>query len=141
VAALEDMPKQALALVWFPRDSLVLPYTLQEPFTPTDLYSRVRIIESLMAYWGSLPQWQGKTKQVLAAELTGAPDERIEVNVLAWDEWSNSFQRKKCTLPRKQLGAYVTESLGGPLQTVDSIEPAEADKFVRALMLLVWQGS
>lgn len=146
-AALGDMPKQTLVVVWFPRESSAtefwdenLPYSLQEPFSPTDLYSRAHIIELPDIYCCPLPQWWEKTKPMLGAELAGAPDEQIEIHLFAWDKRSSCFQTKTRVLPRELLRAYITKSLGGPLETVNSLGEAEANKLVEALARLVSEG-
>lgn len=132
-------PKQTLVIVQF-REEEFLPFVLQEPFTSADLYSRVRIIEFSDMCDCSLPQWREKTKQILGAELAGAPDVPLEINLLAWDEQSQSLLQRKRVLPRGLIQACVTESLGGPVDSLDSVGDAKAYKLVEALGRLVLDG-
>jgi hypothetical protein len=138
-AAMEDMPKQALVIILVAED-YILPFTLQPPFTSTDLYSRVCIIEQPGAYHRTFPQWWEKTRRGLTAALAGPADEPIEIHLLAWNERSNSYERKKRVLPRMLLRACVTQSLGGPLEAVNSIRRDTAEKLVQALARLISEG-
>lgn len=146
-AALEDVPRQTLVIL--PASSGMrtpdafeetLPYALQEPFRAADLYSRARIIEGPDAYCGGLAHWWKKTKVVLAAELAGSPEEAIEVDLLAWDDRTNSSQRKKRVLPKKLLQACVTQSLGKPMEEVGPLGWTESRKLVEALAKLTLEG-
>jgi hypothetical protein len=141
-AALENMPRQTLVLVWFPPDTPymsrwaeILPYALQEPFRRADLYSPARLIEPFETYCCPLPQWWGKTRGVLAAELAGPADEPVEVELFAWDERTTSFLRRKRALPKELLRAIIIDSLAGPAETTNTIE--QANHLVDALARLV----
>jgi hypothetical protein len=141
-AALVDMPKQALVIVWFPpgtpamsRWAENLPYALQEPFQTTDLYSPARLIEPPAQYCCPVQQWWGKTRGVLSAELAGPADEPVEVELFAWDERTTSFLRRKRALPKELLRAIIIDSLAGPAQTTNTIE--QANHLVDALARLV----
>lgn len=138
-AIIMTLPKHTLVIIQFP-DSVFLPFALQRPFTSVDLYSQARIIEfpSMSGY--PLPQWWGKTKQTLQAELADAPDASREIDLLAWDEQSQSLRLQKRVLPGRSVQACVTESLGGPVGSIDSVSDQEADELVKALVRLVLQG-
>ena len=114
-----------------------LPYLLQEPFEPVDLYSRARIIEDPIIY--CCPWWE-KTRLTLAAELAGPPDEQIEVFLLGWDEQHQSVQQRRRALPRRALQECVTKTIGKPLASADSLDFAGANKLVETLARLVLDG-
>jgi hypothetical protein len=139
-AMLGAMPKQTLVIIQFPEEAF-LPFALQRPFTSTDLYSRVRVIEFPQMCGWPLPQWWENTRQMLGAELAGTPDEQIEIQSLAWDERNNTLQGGKRFLPRRLLQACVTESLGRPLENVNSLGDEKARKLVEALARLVSEGT
>jgi len=145
VTALAKVPKESLVVIW-PAESYlitsgwgeeILPYAVQTPFAPTDLYSRVRIIEHPEMSCCGVSEWWEKTRPVLGAELARAQDEQMEIYLFAWDVRSNSFQQKTRVLPRGLFRAYVTKSLGGPLESTDSLGDAAANTFVEALAKLV----
>ena len=145
--ALVNMPRQTLVIVWFPPDTPFmsmwdenLPYALQEPFRLTDLYSQARLIEPPGTFCCPVPQWWGKTRGVLAAELAGPPEEPVEVELFAWDERSTSFLRRHRALPKELLRACVTKSLGSPAEKMDTIEDAAANRLVDALARLVLES-
>jgi len=137
--AIADVPKQALVIIPDAEDNS-LPYPLQTPFASTDLYSRVRIIELPYACAFPLSQWWKKTKLALGTEMAGRPDEAIEIYLLAWDERSGCLQQRKRMLPRGLLRACVIRSLGGTLETVDSLGYSEGGKLVESLARLVSEG-
>jgi hypothetical protein len=140
-AALEEMPKQALVIIPVAEELLLyFPYAMQPPFTSTDLYSRVRIIEDPGTYCLLPPRWWEKTRRGLTPEWAGAPDALIEIHLLAWDGGSNSLQRKTRVLPRARLRACVTKTLGGQMESVNSITFAQGNKLVEALAQLVAEG-
>jgi len=138
-AALEQTPKQALVIIPVAQE-LSLPYAMQAPFTSTDLYSRVCIIEGPGTYGRLLPDWWEKTRQGLTAALAGPGDAPIEIHLFAWNEGSNSLQRKKRVLPRRLLQAYVAKSLGGPVEAVNTIQEGTPERLVQALARLVLEG-
>jgi hypothetical protein len=142
--AMMEMPRQALVIVWFPPDTPSmsiwdenLPYALQQPFRTMDLYSPSRIIELPGTFCCPLPQWWGKTRGALAAELAGPPDGSVDIELFAWDERSTSFERKQRAVPKSLLRACITDSLGGPLETADTLEERKANMLVKALAGLV----
>jgi hypothetical protein len=146
--AMTEIPRQALVIVWFPSDTPTvsiwdenLPYALQPPFQTMDLYSPSRIVELPGTYCCPLPQWWGKTQAALAAELAGPPDESVDVELFAWDERSTSFKRKRRSVPKSLLRACVADSLGGPLETADTLEERQANMLVAALARLVLGAS
>jgi hypothetical protein len=145
VTALAEVPKESLVVIW-PAESYlaasgwgeeILPYAAEPPFAPTDLYSIVRIIEHPGMSCCGVSIWWEKTRGVLSAELARPEDEQTEIYLLAWDERSNSFQQKTRLLPRGLFRAYITKSLGGPLQSADFLGDAAANAFVEALAKLV----
>jgi hypothetical protein len=142
-AAIGELPNRTLVIVpplTAVRDAMdgALPYLLQEPFRPVDLYSRVRLIEDPIIY---CCPWWGKTNLALVAELEGPPDEPVESYLFSWDEQSHSPQRRKRVLPRRLLRDCVTRLLGSPVEAVASVPFARAEKLVEALATLVSEGS
>jgi uncharacterized membrane protein len=146
-AALEGIPKQPLVIIWPVVSSLVsgwggmLPFALQRPFTSTELYSPLGIIEPPCMYSSPDSAWREKTQLALRAQLTGPSDDKIQIYLLAWDEGRKSFQRKKCVLSRGCFEAYVTKSLAGPVEKVRSLGEAEANELLEALAKLVSERS
>jgi len=145
VDAVAGVPKQTMVIVWPGESSLVssgwgeeiLPFALQPPFAPTDLYSGVRIIEHPDMSCCGVFEWWKKTRPVLGAELARPQDEQVEIYLLAWDEQNNSFQQRMRVLPSGPFRDCVTKSLGGPLESRDSVGEGEAHKLVEALAKLV----
>jgi len=148
VTVLAEAPKEGLLVIWPAESYLVtsgwgeeiLPYAVQTPFAPTDLYSRVRIIEHPNMFCCGVSIWWEKTRPVLAAELAGPPEEPVEVELFAWDERSASFLRQHRALAKELLRACVTSSLGGPVEKMDTLEDAEARRLVDALARLVLES-
>jgi hypothetical protein len=145
--ALANMPKPTMVVVWFPDESSPtkpldesLPYPLQEPFQPADLYSRAHIVEDPDIYCCPLDHWWAKTQPMLDAELAGAPDRQVEVHLFAWDERSSSFQTRTRVVPRELLRSYVTQSLGEPLEQTESVSYHQAKKLVEQLARLISEG-
>lgn len=138
--ALRAMPSQNLVIIREPEE-YIMPFVLQPPFTSADLYSRARIIEFPSAYCCPLSTWWEKTRLMLGMELAGAPDAPIEIHLLAWDQRRNSLEHKRRVLPRGLLRTCVTTSLGGPLEAVNSVGQAQANRLVEALARLVAEGS
>jgi hypothetical protein len=147
-SALESVPKGSMVVIWPAENPLmatgwgeVLPFAVQMPFAPTDLYSSLHIVEAPDLSLRPGPPWWEKTRPMLDAELTGPPDGQVEIYLLSWDEQSKTFQQKKRVLSRKPLRACVTESLGGPVESVDSLAEAEENRLVEALAKLVLESN
>ncbi len=147
ITNLKEVPQDSLVVLWPAESHLIasgwgemLPYAVETPFAPTDLYSRARIIEHPDMSCCPGAQWWEKTRRIVGAELAGPRDGPIEIYLLAWDERSKSFQQKTRVVSRGLFHSYVMKSLGGPLESTDSLEDAAAKAFVEALAKLVWQG-
>jgi hypothetical protein len=112
---------------------------LQEPFSAEDLYTRTQVIEVPELYC-CLDQWWNKTMRVLSNELTGPPNELLAIHLLRWNERSATLQESRHTLSRGRLQAHVTRELGEPLQSVDSLDPAAARRFMESLVQFVSAG-
>jgi hypothetical protein len=142
-AALEDVPKESLVVIW-PGESFsalgdALPYSVQAPFTSTDLCARVHIVPGGYLYGRAPERWE-KIRLALSVKLAGPPDEQLEIHLLTWDELSSSLQRRKRVLSRSLLQASVTKSLGGPVEAVGSVPYPQPDNLVKALAGLVAEG-
>jgi hypothetical protein len=140
-ASLQELPGQALVIIWyaggqptaFRWTEEILPYSLQPPFTSTDIYSRLRIIEAPEMYCCPVAQWWDKTKLVLASQLAGPQEERIDVHLFAWDWRCRCFQKSRRVMAKVVLRACVAKSLGRPPEQVDSLQPGSAEKLMEAL--------
>jgi hypothetical protein len=145
--ALAAAPTDRLVIIW-PADSYlissgwgeeILPYSGQTPFAPTDLYSRLQILEHPDMSCCGLPEWWEKTRPLLSSALAGASDGQIEIHLLSWDERSSSFQAKQLALPRERLRTSITQSLGGSIEASDSLGDEQAGKLLEALKRLVFE--
>ena len=135
-AAIAAMPEKSLLIVQSPGGAF-LPFALQPPFTATDLYLHVQIIEPPEN--SSLPalQWWQKNRQILQDELSGAPDEPIEIHLLAWDDATASLRQTSRSLPREALQSSLTQTLGANPLSQESITDDRDDEFMGALVRLV----
>jgi hypothetical protein len=111
----------------------IFPYALQRPFSAQDLYSPARIIEPLERYCCPLPQWWGKTKALLTAEITGSPDEMRTLYLLDWDDRTNIFNESSRRVTRQQLQTYLWTVLKAPLQSAKLADEAQANDFFNGL--------
>ena len=146
-AAVKKLSKPVLVVVWFPDESSPteswdedLPYSLQPPFQPTDLYSRASIIEHPDVYCCPLDHWWPKSKAMLKADLAGNPSGQIEIEEFSWDKRSSSFRVLARSLSRESVRLNVTQALGEPLEQVESVNHEQAIGFVKNLGRLASQG-
>ena len=144
-AVLGNMSRPSLVVVWFPSSPTDswdenLPYSLQQPFQPADLYSRAHIIEDPDIYCCPLDHWWAKTKPLLDAELAGAPDGTVAIHLFAWDKRSTSFRTKTRVVPREFLRTSISELLGVPYVTAETVGDDQAKNLVRVLARLASEG-
>jgi hypothetical protein len=142
--ALSDIPKHVLVIVWFPQDEpgMLFPYALQEPFSPSDLYSRVDLIEiPHYLYCCPTAQWWQKTRLTLAPHLAGPAGERIDVRMFIWDGLSGSFRQRTRSLSRRLLRAYSAGLLAAPTANVEFFDEAETSRREQAFAKLICEGS
>jgi len=143
-SALDKLPAQTLAVIWpderFPLLEETIPYVLQPPVNSVDLYVRDNLVADNNLRGPALSDWWQETKGALASELAGPPDEEIQIQLLTWEKVSNSLRQTTRRLPRRFLEALITRSLGGPVETVNSIGEDEATKLVGALARSVSEG-
>jgi hypothetical protein len=86
-------------------------------------------------------KWWGKTKQILDGVFAGVPDEPTEIDLLAWDEQSNSFRLAKRVLSKRSIEARVSQSLGSAPDSLDAVSDDEADALVQGLASLALKGN
>lgn len=140
-ASLQGLPGKALVIIWIAGGRTAasqwteeyLPYALQAPFTATDLYSQLSIIEAPEVYCCPVSQWWDKTRLTLAIQLEGSPEDEVELYLVAWDKRCNCFQRKRRVIAKALLRACVTNSLGRPLEQVNSLKSGAADDLIESL--------
>ena len=145
-AAIESVPDESLIVASAPELlrpgpvgsevfvwSWALPFALQEPFGPKDLDAQARLVE-LPKMYCCMEQWWEKTRLVLSRELSGPPEQRIEVYLLWWDEQRNHLRNIPRSVPRGVLRAHVTNELGMPLDAVASLNEEAGRRFVESLV-------
>jgi hypothetical protein len=135
-SAVAAMPEKSLVIVQLPGGAF-LPFALQPPFTPTDLYARVDIIEPPQN--SNLPalQWWQKNRQILEHELSGPPGDPIEINLFSWDNASASLRQSSRRLPREVLQSTLTQTLGSNPVSLESLTDDQADELVVDIAKLV----
>jgi hypothetical protein len=87
------------------------------------------------------PEWWQKTRTILDKELSGAPDESIEVNLLAWDDASKSVRQASRSLSKELIQSSLVQSVGSNPETVESVTDQQADDLVGYLVQLVAYGT
>lgn len=146
--SLNNIPKDELVVLWPSNSSLIasgwgegiVPFSVQPPFTPTDLYSNIRVIEHPDMSCCGVGEWWQKIEPVLGEEMTRPPGDEVMVHLLSWDDRTATFNRSTRTMHRKLLADRVTATLGGPPEPGEPIEDAEAIRLVKALTDLVEEG-
>lgn len=138
--AVGAMPQNSLLIILAPGGE-TLPFALQTPFASMDLYSRMQIIESPGMSSLPRPEWWQKTRTILDKELSGAPDESIEVNLLAWDDASKSVRQASRSLSKELIQSSLVQSVGSNPETVESVTDQQADDLVGYLVQLVAYGT
>ncbi len=136
-----------LSVIQMPNDSSPteswdedLPYSLQPPFQPTDLYSWASIIEHPDIYCCPLDHWWPKSKAMLETDLAGNPNGQIEVEEFSSDARSSSFEIKRRSLLRGLVRDYIMKILDEPLDQVEEIKHQQAISFVHGLGRLASSG-
>ena len=128
-ASLETVPQGQLALI-IPADSALVasgwgenlvPFSMQPPFTNTDLYSRIHVIEHPDMSCCGPGEWWQKIRPALQDEMTGPENEDISIAVLLWDEKDSDFRTVTRILPRKTFARSIVSALGGPPQAIDDL--------------------
>jgi hypothetical protein len=147
-AASQDVPTTSLVVVWYtgagvPAARVVeeyLPYALEAPFTSTDVYARLRIIEAPESYCCPLARWWTKSRAVVTAALAGSSGDSLEIVLLAWDWESRSFRRQRRVVAKGLLRARIDDALGEDGAAAASISRDSADRLMAALARLVEGG-
>jgi hypothetical protein len=140
-AALDATPREALIIVWAPAGhhgayltTWMMPFALQPPFVPADLYSAARLIEIPYMYCCPVEHWWDRKRPILREVLAGEASGTVEVHRLEWDEQGRRFNRVSGRVPRGRLQDAVDGALGAPLDRAETIDPAAATRLVTALM-------
>jgi len=136
--SLVEIPKGSFVVVWPGESKLVssgwgeqiLPFAVQPPFAPTDLYSDLRIVEHPDLSCCGVPEWWEKTRPVLTDELDRSPGEDLDAYLFAWDGGDSSFRRTRCVLHKEQVRARVTRILHHPPEDVGSVTDEAAKRLV-----------
>jgi hypothetical protein len=110
-----------------------LPYSLQPPFQPTDVYSRAYVVEDPDIYALPLDRWWTKTQPELEACLAGAADGRIVIRQFVWDEKRGSFESRTEFISKDRLRAQIAQLLGKPSGQLEQIGYSQAKNLVKEL--------
>jgi hypothetical protein len=148
-AALRAVPPDALVIARTPLEYnkayawiWVLPFALQPPFVPEDLYTAARMIEIPDMYCCPLEQWWQRKRPILLAALAGdalpesakSPPPDVTIYRLDWDEENRRLSRLQVTVPQPRLRALIEQALGIPIEQADFISNDSANRLMTALM-------
>lgn len=147
-ASLKDIPKGGLVVLWPANSYLVasgwgeeiVPFSVQPPFTATDLYSNIRVIEHPDMSCCGVGEWWPKVGSMLRDELDRPPGDEIVIYLLSWNDKTASFDLVTRAIQRQRLIDCVAAVLGTPPEWIDSIGDADAARLVEALATLVREG-
>jgi hypothetical protein len=147
-AALSNLSKPAVVVISFPEPLSPtetwdedLPYSLQPPFQPSDLYSRAFVIEYPDIYCCPLDHWWPKTKSLLENSFAASPDDTIELDRFLWDSGTTSFRVERRVVPRESIRREAEQALGAPINRMESVERPQAIKLVSDLGQLATRTS
>lgn len=145
---LKSVSKGGLVVLWPGNSYLIasgwgegiVPFSVQPPFSTTDLTSNIRVIEHPDMSCCGVGEWWKKIGPMLDGEMTRPAGEEVAVHVLWWDESTATFKLATRVMQRQLLIDRVTAVLGGPPESVESIDEAEAIRLVKALADMVREG-
>jgi hypothetical protein len=148
-ASLTNLPENGLVVIWPGKSELIvsgwgeeiLPYSVQPPFTATDLYSNLRIVEHPDMSCCGIGEWWPKVGPMLSAELARPQEDKVSIYLLSWNDSTRTFQQTAQLVPRRVLSDCVTGALGGPPDSVESVDEADGARLVQALTDLAKEGT
>jgi hypothetical protein len=117
-----------------------LPFALQRPFAPDDLYAPLRVLEPPEIYCCPVPVWWQRKRPLVAALLDGPGEERVDLHLVHWNEHRGVLVLRKGRPSRTRLRIYVERALGGPVASVEGMDARKADRLLTALAIAVRQS-
>ncbi len=140
---LGNVPEGDLVVIWPGASRLVasgwgemLPYAVKPPFTRSDLYARVQAIEEPGMSCCPGPQWAERTRAILEAKSSAGPIGNVEIDVLEWNEQSQTFQERRAAVTRGELRHGIASAMGAPIETADIGGQTQTQNLLRGLVAL-----
>jgi hypothetical protein len=138
---LKNIPQNRWVMIWPGKSELIasgwgeeiLPFSVQPPFAPSDLYSNLRVLEHPDMSCCGVGQWWQEISPELTAEFARPPDENITVDVLSWNNSAGTFQHESREMPRKAFVSRVVAILGAPPESMDGIDEGQGIRLVKSL--------
>ncbi len=140
-AALEQTPADATLLLsglpvtdgdvvlW----KFALPFALQPPFVPRDLYAGRRVLAPQGAWSRPLADWWSNTRAVLVDVLRGEEGQPVDLLLLHWNERRGALSMRQARPTRALLRRQVLRALGALPHDVETLDPPRADRLIAAL--------
>jgi hypothetical protein len=117
-----------------------LPFGLQRPFASRDLYTPLNVLEPPEIYCCPASTWWLGKRPAVAALLDGPGDERVDLALVHWNEHRRRLVLRKGRPARAMLRTYVERALGGPVASVERMDPRKAERLLTALATAVHQS-
>jgi hypothetical protein len=132
VVVLSNLPSSARdrrTEIW----SYALPFALQPPHRPQDLYSRYRILESPDVYCCAPGVWWARKRELVLSLVSGPSEEPLSLALLHWIPRRRELAMSRGTLTRAALRQTVTAALGGAPEAIGTMTRERAERLLRGL--------
>ena len=116
-----------------------LPFGLQKPFAPRDLYTPLRVLEPPEIYCCPVSVWWERKRPFVAALLDGSGDERVDLTLIHWNAHRGRLVLRHGRPTRTVLRIYVEKALGEPIASAQGMDLRKADRLLTALSTAVRQ--
>jgi hypothetical protein len=113
--------------------NFALPFALQPPYLPEDLYARHQVLESPDVYCCPAGVWWTRKRPILTALVEGPEDEGAPLTLLHWNRRRRAFAVHRAVPRRAEIRTAMERVLGTPFESASPVTSEQANRLLAAL--------
>lgn len=110
-----------------------LPFALQPPYLPEDLYRHQQVLESPDVYCCPAAVWWARKQPIFASLLAGPDDEGVPLTLLHWNRRRRTFAVHRAIPRRAAVRTALERVVGAPFESGGPVTSDLANRLLAAL--------
>ena len=110
-----------------------LPFALQPPYLPEDLYRHRQVLESPDVYCCPAAVWWTRKQPILASLVAGPDDEGVPLTLLHWNRRRRTFAVHRAVPRRAAVRTALERIVGAPFESKGPVTSDQANRLLAAL--------
>ena len=110
-----------------------LPFALQPPYIPEDLYRHRQVLESPDVYCCPPAVWWTRKRPILVSLVAGPDDEGVPLTLLHWNRRRRTFAVHRAVPRRAAVRTALERVTGAPFESMGPVTTDQANRLLAAL--------